>query len=97
MSVLLALETPRNDLVEYTNTRVHEYTSTYADIFQYKRNRRLYWGKAWEIHNIRELTYTQGKAKQKKWQEFVDAGISQKDAEDKYVKLGEELLAKYDN
>ncbi|KAH7072365.1 acyl-CoA-binding protein [Paraphoma chrysanthemicola] len=38
-----------------------------------------------------------GKAKYNKWKEVVDAGTSQKDAEDKYVALGEELLAKHDN
>ncbi|KAI1514675.1 Acyl CoA binding protein [Pyrenophora tritici-repentis] len=37
-----------------------------------------------------------GKAKYNKWKEFVDAGMSQKDAEDKYVKVGEDILAKYD-
>ncbi|KAF7575585.1 hypothetical protein PtrM4_072090 [Pyrenophora tritici-repentis] len=37
-----------------------------------------------------------GKAKYNKWKEFVDAGVSQKDAEDKYVKVGEDILAKYD-
>ncbi|RMZ73459.1 acyl binding [Pyrenophora seminiperda CCB06] len=38
-----------------------------------------------------------GKAKYAKWKEFVDAGITQKDAEDKYVEAGEAILAKYDN
>jgi diazepam-binding inhibitor (GABA receptor modulating acyl-CoA-binding protein) len=38
-----------------------------------------------------------GKAKYNKWQEQVNAGLSQKDAEAKYVELGEQLLAKYDN
>lgn len=38
----------------------------------------------------------QGKAKYNKWQEVVNSGLSQKEAEDKYVALGEELLAKHD-
>ncbi|KAF2824267.1 hypothetical protein CC86DRAFT_468434 [Ophiobolus disseminans] len=37
-----------------------------------------------------------GKAKYNKWKEVVDAGTSQKDADDQYVKFGEEILAKYD-
>ncbi|CAO2652897.1 Nn.00g023080.m01.CDS01 [Neocucurbitaria sp. VM-36] len=37
-----------------------------------------------------------GKAKYNKWKEVVDAGTSQKEAEDKYVELGQELLAKHD-
>jgi hypothetical protein len=40
---------------------------------------------------------TQGKAKYNKWQEQVNAGLSQKDAEAKYIELGEQLLAKHDN
>ena|SRR5690242_8766970 len=39
----------------------------------------------------------QGKAKYNKWQEAVNAGLSQKDAEDKYIELGNELLKKHDN
>jgi len=38
-----------------------------------------------------------GKAKYNKWKEQVDAGLSQKDAEAKYIELGNELVAKYDN
>ncbi|UPX20933.1 uncharacterized protein EKO05_0011143 [Ascochyta rabiei] len=38
-----------------------------------------------------------GKAKYNKWQEQVNAGLSQKDAEDKYIALGNELLKKHDN
>ncbi|KAF2035199.1 hypothetical protein EK21DRAFT_96956 [Setomelanomma holmii] len=37
-----------------------------------------------------------GKAKYNKWKEVADAGTSQKQADDKYVALGEELLAKHD-
>jgi acyl-CoA-binding protein len=40
--------------------------------------------------------HAQGKAKYNKWKEVVDAGTSQKEAEDKYIALGEELLAKHD-
>jgi diazepam-binding inhibitor (GABA receptor modulating acyl-CoA-binding protein) len=40
---------------------------------------------------------TQGKAKYNKWQEAVNAGLSQKDAEAKYIELGEQLLKKHDN
>lgn len=39
----------------------------------------------------------QGKAKYNKWQEAVNAGLSQKDAEAKYIELGNELLKKHDN
>ena len=39
---------------------------------------------------------TQGKAKYNKWKEVVDANTSQKEAEDKYVELGQQLLAKHD-
>jgi acyl-CoA-binding protein len=39
----------------------------------------------------------QGKAKYNKWQEQVNAGLSQKDAEAKYIELGNELLKKHDN
>ncbi|KAL6711085.1 hypothetical protein ACN47E_006960 [Coniothyrium glycines] len=38
-----------------------------------------------------------GKAKYNKWQQVVDAGTSQKEAEDKYIELGEKAVAKYDN
>ncbi|KAF1913191.1 acyl-CoA-binding protein [Ampelomyces quisqualis] len=38
-----------------------------------------------------------GKAKYNKWKEVVDAGTSQQEADDKYVELGEQLLAKHDN
>lgn len=38
-----------------------------------------------------------GKAKYNKWKELVDAGTSAQEAEDKYVELGEQLLAKHDN
>jgi hypothetical protein len=37
----------------------------------------------------------QGKAKRKRWQEVVDAGTSQADAEKKYITLGEGLIAKH--
>jgi diazepam-binding inhibitor (GABA receptor modulating acyl-CoA-binding protein) len=43
------------------------------------------------------LTHSQGKAKYNKWKEVVDAGTSQQEAEDKYVELGEQLVAKYDS
>ncbi|KAF1980172.1 hypothetical protein BU23DRAFT_522126 [Bimuria novae-zelandiae CBS 107.79] len=33
-----------------------------------------------------------GKAKRKRWQEVVDAGTSQEDAEKKYIELGESLI-----
>ncbi|CAI6337139.1 unnamed protein product [Periconia digitata] len=33
-----------------------------------------------------------GKAKRKRWQEVVDAGTSQADAEKKYIELGEGLI-----
>jgi hypothetical protein len=39
---------------------------------------------------------TQGKAKYNKWKEVVDAGTTKKQAEDKYVELGEQLVAKHD-
>ena len=39
----------------------------------------------------------QGKAKYNKWKEVVDAKTSQKEAEDKYVELGQQILAKHDN
>lgn len=35
----------------------------------------------------------QGKAKRKQWQKVVDEGISQEDAEKKYIELGEKLIA----
>lgn len=35
----------------------------------------------------------QGKAKRKQWQKIVDEGISQEDAEKKYIELGEKLIA----
>lgn len=38
-----------------------------------------------------------GKAKYNKWKEVVDAETSAQEAEDKYVELGEQLLAKHDN
>lgn len=38
---------------------------------------------------------SQGKAKYNKWKEVVDANMSQKAAEDKYVELGQQLLAKH--
>ncbi|KAF3043788.1 hypothetical protein E8E12_010278 [Didymella heteroderae] len=38
-----------------------------------------------------------GKAKYNKWQEAVNAGLSQQDAEAKYIELGEQLLKKHDN
>ena len=38
----------------------------------------------------------QGKAKYNKWKEVVDAGTTQKQAEDEYVKAAEEILAKHD-
>ncbi|KAG9203436.1 hypothetical protein G6514_002803 [Epicoccum nigrum] len=38
-----------------------------------------------------------GKAKYNKWEEQVKAGLSQKDAEAKYIELGNELLKKHDN
>ncbi|EUC48659.1 hypothetical protein COCMIDRAFT_86669 [Bipolaris oryzae ATCC 44560] len=37
-----------------------------------------------------------GKAKYNKWKEVVDAGTTQEQAEQEYIKLGEELVAKYD-
>ncbi|KAF1945001.1 hypothetical protein EJ02DRAFT_451841 [Clathrospora elynae] len=37
-----------------------------------------------------------GKAKYNKWKEVVDAGTTQEQAEDKYVELGEQVVAKYD-
>ncbi|CAN9082378.1 unnamed protein product [Alternaria alternata] len=37
-----------------------------------------------------------GKAKYNKWKEVVDAGTTQKQAEDEYVKAAEEILAKHD-
>ncbi|CAI9635948.1 acyl binding protein [Alternaria burnsii] len=37
-----------------------------------------------------------GKAKYNKWKEVVDAGTTQKQAEDEYVKTAEEILAKHD-
>ena len=39
----------------------------------------------------------QGKAKYNKWKEEVDAGTTPEKAEEEYIKLGEELVAKYDN
>jgi diazepam-binding inhibitor (GABA receptor modulating acyl-CoA-binding protein) len=44
-----------------------------------------------------ETDISQGKAKYNKWQEQVNAGLSQKDAEAKYIELGEQLLKKHDN
>jgi diazepam-binding inhibitor (GABA receptor modulating acyl-CoA-binding protein) len=44
-----------------------------------------------------ETDTSQGKAKYNKWQEQVNAGLSQKDAEAKYIELGEQLLRKHDN
>lgn len=41
------------------------------------------------------LTREQGKAKRKRWQEVVDAGTSQEDAEKKYIELGEGLISKH--
>jgi acyl-CoA-binding protein len=38
----------------------------------------------------------QGKAKYNKWKEVVDSGISQKEADDKYIEVGEAIIAKYD-
>lgn len=38
-----------------------------------------------------------GKAKYNKWQEVVNDGLSQKDAEAKYIALAKELLQKHDN
>jgi diazepam-binding inhibitor (GABA receptor modulating acyl-CoA-binding protein) len=38
----------------------------------------------------------QGKAKYNKWKEVVDEGVSQQDADAKYVELGESLVKKYD-
>jgi acyl-CoA-binding protein len=46
---------------------------------------------------ITEADTPQGKAKYNKWQEQVNAGLSQKDAEAKYIELGNELLKKHDN
>lgn len=37
-----------------------------------------------------------GKAKYNKWNEFVEAGVTEEQAKEEYVKLGEELLAKHD-
>jgi diazepam-binding inhibitor (GABA receptor modulating acyl-CoA-binding protein) len=37
-----------------------------------------------------------GKAKYNKWKEVVDEGVSQQDADAKYVELGESLVKKYD-
>lgn len=37
-----------------------------------------------------------GKAKYNKWKEVVEKPTSQKEAEDEYIKFGEEILAKYD-
>lgn len=39
----------------------------------------------------------QGKAKYNKWKEVADAGTTQEQAEQEYIKAGEEILAKYDN
>ena len=44
-----------------------------------------------------EADTLQGKAKYNKWQEQVNAGLSQKDAEAKYIELGEQLLKKHNN
>ncbi|KAF5845304.1 hypothetical protein GGP41_002897 [Bipolaris sorokiniana] len=38
-----------------------------------------------------------GKAKYNKWKEVADAGTTQEQAEQEYIKAGEEILAKYDN
>ncbi|EUC29260.1 hypothetical protein COCVIDRAFT_35668 [Bipolaris victoriae FI3] len=37
-----------------------------------------------------------GKAKYNKWKEVADAGTTQEQAEQEYIKTGEEVLAKYD-
>jgi diazepam-binding inhibitor (GABA receptor modulating acyl-CoA-binding protein) len=42
------------------------------------------------------LTITQGKAKYNKWKEVVDAGMTKKEAEDKYIELGNKLVDTYD-
>ncbi|KNG52059.1 acyl binding protein [Stemphylium lycopersici] len=38
-----------------------------------------------------------GKAKYNKWKDVVDAGTTQEQAEEEYIKHGEAILAKYDN
>ncbi|EMD88130.1 hypothetical protein COCC4DRAFT_202257 [Bipolaris maydis ATCC 48331] len=38
-----------------------------------------------------------GKAKYNKWKDEVEAGTTPEKAEEEYIKLGEELVAKYDN
>ena len=38
-----------------------------------------------------------GKAKYNKWKEVADAGTTAEKAEQEYIKLAEELLAKHDN
>ncbi|EOA83934.1 hypothetical protein ACJQWK_01273 [Exserohilum turcicum] len=38
-----------------------------------------------------------GKAKYNKWKEVVDAGTTQQQAEEKYIEVGEQILAKHDN
>lgn len=50
-----------------------------------------------KYNNSWKLTSIQGKAKYSKWKEVVDANTTQQEAEDKYVELGEQLLAKHDN
>lgn len=37
--------------------------------------------------------HLQGKAKRKRWQDVVDKGTSQEEAEKKYIELGESLIA----
>lgn len=44
-----------------------------------------------EAKNTR-LTQYQGKAKRKRWQEVVDAGTSQEEAEKKYIELADSLI-----
>lgn len=48
-------------------------------------------------HGGTEADISQGKAKYNKWQEVVNAGLSQQDAEAKYIELGEQLLKKHDS
>ncbi|USP73489.1 Galactose-1-phosphate uridylyltransferase [Curvularia clavata] len=38
-----------------------------------------------------------GKAKHKEWKKVAESGITAEQAEQEYIKLAEELLAKYDN
>ena len=37
----------------------------------------------------------QGKATRNAWQKEVDAGLTQKEAEDKYIELGEKLIKEH--